>query len=99
MPQAVHGQNVGREERTEQYTRWSGAQSVDQDGAVKQASDGMSAAVVEQEVNAIRQHLQVGVAKVRLDISDKPTVAAIKALLTPEELAKVQFGSEEHPTA
>lgn len=99
MPQATHGQSVGRKERIEQYTRWSGAQLVDQDGAVKQASDGMSTVAVEQEVNAIRQHLRAGVTKVRLDISDKPTVAAIKALLTPEELEKVQFGSEEFPTA
>ena len=99
MSQAAHGQNVGRQERVESYSRWSGAQPVDSDGTVKQASDGLSPVAVEQEANAIRQSLKAGVSKVRLDISDQPTIEAIKNLLTPEELKKVQFGSEEHPVA
>ena len=99
MSQAVHGQHVGRQERVEQYANWSGASPVGEDGQVKQASEGLTPVAAAQLANDIRQNLSAGVSKVRLDISDKVTIEAIKALLTSKELEKVQFGSEEFPVA
>ena len=100
MPQTAHGQHADRPKRIQRTEEWLGAQHVEAGGIVKEASPrGLDPQQVENEVNAIRQSLQSGVAKVRMDISCPHTIKAIKELLTPEELAKVQFGSEEFPAA
>ena len=94
MAKITEGQQIARQERNESYTQWTGAQEVQADGTVKQATAAPSS-IVEQELNAIRQAIRSGVAHVRLDISDEVIIEAIKGFLTPEELKHVQFGSEE----
>jgi len=98
MAHQVHGQHVGRQERTESTRQWLGAGTVEPDGSVKQAQAEPDPAVVEREVKNIQHLVRTGV-KVRLDISDEVVIAAIKQALTPDELAKVQFGAEEFPVA
>ena len=94
------GQQVGRQERVEETRRWLGASPVGDDGQIKEASAGISPEAIQNEVDMIRNSLASGmVAQVRVDISDETTIAAIKELLTPEERAKVLFGSEEFPAA
>lgn len=95
MSQEAHGQHVKRQERIEDYRRWSGASPVDKNGQVKEASTDADSKVVEEEVRQIRSLISSGVQNVRLDISHGPTIEAIKAALTEDERKRVTFGSEE----
>lgn len=94
MSRPVHGQHVGRQERMEQYRRWSGASPMDDNGQVKTADAGADLAMVDEQVRAIRTSFNAGVARVCLDCQDPAVVTAIKQQLTPEELSRVQFGYE-----
>ena len=85
MGHEVHGQHVGRQQRTEEYSRWSGATPVDEDGQIKEAATGADPAVVEAEVTQIRNLISSGVANIRVDISHEPTVEAIKEALSEDE--------------
>lgn len=93
----IYGQHVRQQQRVEDYQRWSGATPVNKDGTMKAAAATSAephAALVTQELAAIRAALAGGVKVVHLDISHAPTIAAIKEQLTAEERHHVRIGEE-----
>jgi len=88
----VHGQHVGKQERTEEYAHWSGATPVGEKRA--DLTSEMVQKVAADAVATVRAALAVGCKKVVWDCQDPAIVGAIRALLTEEERPRVSFGSD-----
>ena len=93
MAHKIHGQHEGRQQRVEEYQKWSGATPVGAQGQVMEPSNEPNQREVDSAVEMIVASIRNGVEHIEYSIVHEPTRLAIQSKLenklTESELTKV----------